>query len=71
MPLMKLSQYRQKQFVDGSRPTMRTLKRWIETGEIDGERIGGNYYVRVGEIKPVNHLVAKVLNHDATTQKAR
>ncbi len=68
---MKLSQYRQKQFVEGSRPTISTLKRWIDKGEIDGERIGGNYYVRVGEIKPVNHLVTKVLQHDATTQKTR
>jgi hypothetical protein len=71
MPLMKLSQYRQKHFVEGSRPTLRTLKRWIVDGEIEGEVIGSNYYVRVGEIKPVNHLVTKVLKNDTQAQKAR
>lgn len=71
MALMKISQYRQKHFVEGSRPTLRTLKRWIIDGEIDGEVIGTNYYVRVGEIKPVNHLVAKVLHNDTKTQKTR
>tara|TARA_R110000787_G_scaffold194120_1_gene305671 strand:- start:4109 stop:4312 length:204 start_codon:yes stop_codon:yes gene_type:complete len=67
MPLMKLKDYHEQHFVEGSRPDIRTLRRLIINGEIDGERVGSVYYVRVGEVKPVNHLVSKVLRNDATT----
>jgi|TARA_R100000322_G_C5422352_1_gene186559 hypothetical protein len=66
MPLMKVSVYRKKRFAEGSRPSVNTIKKWIDNGEIQGEIIGGMYYVDLDKIKPANHLVSKVLRNDAT-----
>lgn len=61
---MKISQYRQEHFVEGSRPALNTLKKWIDNGDLEGKVIGGNYYVFVGEVKSesVNDLVEKALS---------
>ena len=45
--LMLLSEYRETRFTPGSRPSINTLKRWINDGELPGKRIGGLYYVEV------------------------
>lgn len=32
-------------FSEGSRPHLRTVKRWVEKGEIEGVTISGNLYI--------------------------
>lgn len=71
MAYMKVSQYREKHFVEGSRPSVNTIKRWIDDGELPGKTIGGMYYVEVDRVKPVNPMLLKVLNHGSETKKAR
>lgn len=71
MALMKVSQYRKQCFVEGSQPSVNTIKRWIDDGELPGEIIGGMYYVEVDRVKPVNPMLLKVLNHGSKTEKAR
>lgn len=44
--LMKLSKWVSREFTNGSEPCGTTLKNWIEKGEIDGIKIGGQYYIR-------------------------
>lgn len=48
MKLITISEYRRLAFV-GKPPCANTIKRWIDTGEISGERIGGMYFVHVDE----------------------
>jgi len=47
--LITLTEYRLKRFVEGSRPDLRTLKNLIDTGEIDGKKLGRKYFVEVDE----------------------
>jgi len=61
MPLMKLSEYRVSSFTSKSRPSIPTIKKWINNGDIVGMIIGGLYFVDVGKVAPVNNLVNKVL----------
>jgi hypothetical protein len=42
--LMKVSEYRMM-FTPGSRPDPRTVRRWVERGELYGEQRGGLLYV--------------------------
>ena len=44
MALQKLSVFRNS-FEKSSRPQIRTIIKWINSGEIYGRKIGGNYYV--------------------------
>jgi len=44
MALMKISEY-QLRFSKGSRPDARTIKKWIESGSVYGEKIGAHYYI--------------------------
>lgn len=62
--LMTLAQFREQHFAKGSAPTEKTLKGWIESGELTGQKIGGRYYVDVSAFdtpKTRNPLVLKVL----------
>lgn len=63
MKLIKLSQYRKQYFVEGSEPSLRTLKRWIVSGEIKGEILNGHYYVTVDENGAVNPLIEALEQH--------
>lgn len=73
MLLMKISQYREEHFVEGSRPAINTLKKWIDNGDLNGKVIGGNYYVQIDESEgeSVNELVEKALSYGTQTQKTR
>lgn len=66
MALMKVSQYRREHFVEGSRPSVNTIKKWVDNGEIYGKVIGGMYYVDPDKIVPANPLVDKVLSRYAS-----
>lgn len=58
---MKISEYRRSTFTEQSRPAINTIKKWVDSGDIPGQIIGGNYFVVVGEVQPINDLVMKVL----------
>jgi len=45
--LMRLSDYREKCFVQGSMPSISTLKRWIAAGDLIAEQKGGCWYVDI------------------------
>jgi len=62
MPLMRVSKYREHKFAPDSRPSITTIKKWIQNGDIAGEIIGGNYFVNTDNVVPTNSLVNKVLN---------
>ncbi len=64
MALMTIKEYRETMFTWNSRPSTRTIKRWIEQGRITGRKIGGQYYVDpdTDVVLAVNHLVLRVLN---------
>ena len=49
--LISLAEYRRLAFV-GKPPCINTLKSWIDKGIIQGEKIGGLYFVHVGEPQP-------------------
>jgi hypothetical protein len=60
--LLKLAKFRAEYFVEGSAPTMATLRKGIESGTIPGKKIGGEYYVDVQSLhKTGNALVDQVL----------
>lgn len=66
MALMKVSQYRREHFAEGSRPSVNTIKKWVDNGEVYGKVIGGMYYVDPDKIVTANPLVDKVLNRYAS-----
>ncbi|MBK5942756.1 hypothetical protein [Halorhodospira halophila] len=45
MRLITVDQFRQRYFADGSRPDRRTVRSWIESGEIPGRAVGKRHYV--------------------------
>lgn len=61
--LMKIAEFREKCFEEGSQPTMKTIRAWVDSGEIPGERIGSGYYVDLSrwDKRSNNALVNKVL----------
>jgi len=61
MPLMKISEYRVKTFTEESRPSINTIKKWVDNGVICGKNYDGMYFVDTNKIHPANDLVNKVL----------
>lgn len=62
--LMTIAQFREQHFAKGSAPTEKTLKGWIESGDLTGQKIGGRYYVDVSAFDAPtsnNPLVLRVL----------
>lgn len=64
MKLMTVKRYIDTHFEEGSKPTLRTVYRWINDGVLPAERIGKQYYVKVASV-PVK--VAEIL-HEASTR---
>lgn len=73
MRYMKLADYQRSAYAPDSAPTLRTLRRRIDSGILPGKREGTHYYVLVdaktgleavppAEIRPVNSLAATVLS---------
>ncbi len=61
--LIKVSEYRSRFFEDGSKPATSTVRRWIESGYIPGERIGNLYFVDIAKLdRTGNPLVDMVLS---------
>ena len=68
MMLMLASQFAKQHFVNGSRPSASTLRRWIDDGVLPGCRIGNNYYVDMQRYSAANdQLVQKVLENVSQT----
>lgn len=52
---MSISEFRQVAFL-GRAPSRHTIRRWLDTGELRGEKIGGTWYVIVdADGQPVRH----------------
>jgi len=62
MKLIKASQFRARYFEKGSEPDIKTLKKWIDDGEIPGKVMGSIYYVDLDKMnKSDNPLVNRIL----------
>ncbi len=63
MKLMKLSEYRALRYTPNSMPTLKTLRKLVETGVLPGKRQGATYYVDVDAEQKLtgNPLVDRVL----------
>ncbi len=60
--LIKLSTFRAKYFEKGEAPTVATIRRLVESGELKGMKLGGQYYIDASSFQPVvNDLVRSVL----------
>lgn len=60
--LVKLSTFRKVEFQEGEAPTLKTLRKLIDEGELAGKRIGAQYYVDLKQFhKTGNDLVDNVL----------
>lgn len=64
--LMKISEYRMM-FTPGSRPDPRTVRRWVERGDLYGEERGGLMYVDpdrlpAPDLKDVSPVVLRIVN---------
>ena len=62
--LIALTEYRLKRFVEGSRPDLRTLQNLIDTGEIEGKKLGRRYFVEVDEnFVEISQLERELFSH--------
>ncbi|MGH1430679.1 MAG: hypothetical protein ACRBB4_06135 [Neptuniibacter sp.] len=59
--LMRISQFRETFFTEGSAPTAKTIKKLILTGELTGKTLGKTQYVVIDE---------KVTTYDPTVYEA-
>lgn len=60
--LMKLSSFARSYFAEGEAPTMATLRKLVDSGELAGTRIGSVYYVDIHKFESTgNSLVDRVL----------
>ncbi len=60
---MLLSQFARQHFVEGSRPSLSTLRRLVVKGDLPGRRFGGHWYVDYSAyLANGDPLVTKVLN---------
>ncbi len=68
---MRISEYVERNYAQGSRPSLMTVKRRIKRGELPGVKEGGRWYVLVNEdgtpqqrsgLQPVNALVDRVMS---------
>lgn len=67
MRLITTRHFAERYFVEGSRPSRSTLRRWIEMGQLPGKRVGDVYYVDEDAwLADGDPLVEKVLNESAT-----
>ena len=66
MKYMGIAEYQKKRFTEESRPELKTLRSWIDNGELPGKRIGRKYFVNITleEKATGNPLVDKVLRNE-------
>jgi len=62
MKLIKLTKFRATYFHEGGAPTIKTLKKNVDNGDLPGKIIGTIYYVDLDKLsKSDNALVNRVL----------
>lgn len=65
MKLMKIRQFREEFFTEGSAPDIKTIKKAIEDGDLAGKKIGAAYFIDVDKLLAANQssnpLVQRVL----------
>lgn len=62
MKLMKATKFRTEHFAPGSEPSINTVKKLIDEGELPGRKIGTIYYVDLDKLnRSENPLVNRVL----------
>lgn len=62
MKLMKATRFREEYFAKGSEPSMNTLKKLIDDGDLPGRKIGTIHYVDLDRLSQSNNpLVNRVL----------
>lgn len=62
MKLMKATKFRTEHFAPGSEPSINTVKKLIDVGELPGRKIGTIYYVDLDKLnRSDNPLVNRVL----------
>lgn len=60
--LMTVREWRERYFTAASAPSELTVRRWLQSGEVPGRKIGGNWYVDEQEwLAGGDELVARVL----------
>jgi len=64
MRLLRAPEFCRRYFDEASRPSERTVRRWIQQGHVPGRQIGGSWYVDADqwEKSTGNQLADKVLN---------
>lgn len=60
--LMTVREWRERYFSESSAPSELTVRRWLQSGEVPGRKIGGNWYVDdAAWLAGGDELVARVL----------
>jgi len=60
--LKNISAFQTEHFEEGSKPTTKTIRTWIDDGELPGRKIGGKYYVDMAKYEATsgNPLLDKI-----------
>lgn len=60
--LISIQEYKQARF-PGRRPCIRTLKNWVESGKLPGEKIGDIWFVKIPRevAEPADPLLEKMI----------
>lgn len=68
MQLMRATQFTELMFCEGSRPSLTSVRKWIEEGALPGRRIGRQYFVDYPAfIAGGDDLLARILDDGPAT----
>ena len=62
MKLMKARRWAEREFAEGSEPDIKTIRKWVESGEIAGKIIGGNVYVYEYQLAGLSVSITKTVH---------
>jgi len=62
MKYISVREYIDTNFTGKDKPTPRTIRNWIDKGELAGKKIGGKIWVELSLVSTGNPLADKVLN---------